>query len=110
MYLHMKTPTLEPPSSVTLNIASEASNSKFEISKYDEKRLSLLENEPEEIPQEFSKKRKRKGGPNPLSCKKKKKMQEQEDNKRKKEKNNKRKRNRSRLVKKIRKEIVETAN
>lgn len=106
----MKTPTLEPPSAVTQNIASDASNSKFGISKYDEKKLSVLENDSQKTPQEFPKKRKRKGGPNPLSCKKKKKTQEPEDNKKRKEQKKKRKRNRSILVKKIKKEIVAPVN
>lgn len=109
MYLHMKTPTLEPPSEVTIKSANEVSSSKFDISKYDKEKLTVLEKETEA--QQFLKKKKRKGGPNPLSCKKKKKTTpESEISKKKKEKTKKRKRNRSRLVQKIKKELITSAS
>lgn len=107
LYLHMKTPTLEQPSDFCKQAASEQKGTQFQVSEYEKQRLELLDDSPKNSI-EIRKKRKRKGGPNPLSCKKKKVVPEQSLHTKKKNKSKPRKRNRSRLVQKVKKELMTT--
>ena len=54
----MKTPTLEPPSEATLETATEASSSRFQVSKFDEEKLNKLRNESGVAPSENPEKEK----------------------------------------------------
>jgi len=81
LYFHNKGPTLEAPTEESHKVATEAANSLWGVSKFEQETLAKLKEVELGIkpdPQPPSKKRKRKGGPNPLSCKKKQKKSEQE--------------------------------
>nr|CAD7260500.1 unnamed protein product [Timema shepardi] len=72
LFLHQKTPTLQPPSEISTAKAKKHTMTLFDVRKHEEesfktlrKKFGVLEKE------DHIKKRKKKKGPNPLSCKKK---------------------------------------
>lgn len=107
LYLHSKTPVLEPPSQATI----EATNNKLlGITEYEQKTLNDLKDKSGIMNEEEIKpKRKKKKGPNPLSCKKKKKTTVENPIINKKETTtdvNKRKRKKVRIPKHVRDELL----
>ncbi|XP_063230029.1 rRNA-processing protein UTP23 homolog [Bacillus rossius redtenbacheri] len=73
LYLHQKTPVLQPPSDASTSFASSHTQALFGVRQHEEETIKNLKKRFGLVEEETIKKRKKKRGPNPLSCKKKKK-------------------------------------
>ncbi|KAE8743531.1 hypothetical protein FOCC_FOCC010856 [Frankliniella occidentalis] len=76
LYFHNKAPTLEAPSDESHKAASQATNSLWGVSKFEQETLAKLKEVELGVKSDSEltpKKRKKRGGANPLSCKKSKK-------------------------------------